>query len=406
MMETGKNGGAAGLCVAGARIVTPGRDLGIGCVRAVGGRIVAAGADVRPAAGDEIVEADGLSLLPGFVDIHSHGRSGYDFCDATDEAFDAIGRDKPKDGVTSFLATGLTRPEEELAEICRAAVRYSERGGGAACLGVHLEGPFFNREMAGAQNPDYLMKPDARMVMRLNAIAPVKKVSLAPELEGAEDCIRELAAAGIVPSGGHSSADYATFERARAAGMTHLTHFCNAMMPIHHLRPTMVTGGLLADDVFAEIITDGVHLSDPMIRLIAKAKGPDRLMVVSDAMCAAGCPDGMYELGGLRVRVADGCARLADVPYDPKSVVSNVAGSVALFCDCFRRFAKVTGWPLHEAVKAAGFNQLRSLGIFDRGEIAPGQIADFVLLDGDLKPQMTILAGRERIVQANCVNCS
>jgi N-acetylglucosamine-6-phosphate deacetylase len=379
-----------GLYIDRAHAITPGKDLGVVGVRVDDGRIVAVGKDVRPAAGNRIVDADGLTLLPGFVDIHSHGRSGCDFCDATDAAFDTIGRDKLKDGVTGFLATGLTRPEEELAELCRCAERYKARGEGATCLGVHLEGPFFNAEMAGAQNPAYLMKPDAALVKRLHAISPVRKVSLAPELEGAEACIRELAAAGIVASGGHSAADFATFERARLAGMTHLTHFCNAMIPIHHLRPSMVTGGLLADDVFVEIITDGVHLSDPMIQLVARAKGPDRVMVITDAMCAAGCPDGIYSLGGLRVNVANGRATLADVPYDPKAVVSNVAGSVALFCDCFRRFVRVTGWPLEEAVKAAGYNQCRSLGIMDRGEIAPGQIADLVLLDEDLVPRETI----------------
>ena len=378
------------IAIAGARVVTPGRDLGVACVRIEDGRIVAVGADVRPVSGDEIIEADGLTLLPGFVDIHSHGRSGRDFCDATDEAFDVIGRGKLHDGVTGFLATGLTRPEENLAELCRAAERYKARGAGAACLGVHLEGPFFNADMAGAQNPAYLKDPDAAFVKRLNAISPVKKVSLAPELDGAEECIRELSAAGIVTSGGHSAADYDTFERARAAGMTHLTHFCNAMMPIHHLRPTMVTGGLLADDVFVEIITDGVHLSDPMIKLIARAKGPGRVMIITDAMCAAGEPDGMYSLGGLRVKVEKGRATLADVPYDPKAVVSNVAGSVALFDDCFRRFVRVTGWPLHEAIKAAGYNQLRSLGIADRGEVVFGQIADLVLVDGDLVPRIAI----------------
>ncbi len=384
-----------GLCIKNAHAVTPGKDLGVVGVRVEDGRILAVGREVRPAAGDRIVDADGLTLLPGFVDIHSHGRSGCDFCDAIDAAFETIGRDKLKDGVTGFLATGLTRPEEELAELCRCAERYKARGEGATCLGVHLEGPFFNAEMAGAQNPAYLMKPDAALVKRLHAISPVRKVSLAPELEGAEACIRELAAAGIVASGGHSAADYATFERARLAGMTHLTHFCNAMIPIHHLRPSMVTGGLLADDVFVEIITDGVHLSDPMIKLIARAKGPDRVMVITDAMCAAGCPDGTYSLGGLRVNVANGKATLADVPYDPKAVVSNVAGSVALFCDCFRRFVRVTGWPLEEAVKAAGYNQCRSLGITDCGEIAPGQVADLVLLDEDLVPRQTIAGGRE-----------
>ena len=387
------------MIVRGARVVTPGRDLGVADVRIENGMIAWVGSNVPTKECGCVIDADGLTLLPGFVDIHSHGRGGADFCDATDAAFDRIGRGKLEDGVTGFLATGLTRTEEDLAAMCRAAERYTRRCAageiqGATCLGVHLEGPFFNAEMAGAQNPAYLKKPDAAMVKHLNAISLVRKVSLAPELEGAEECIRELAAAGIVTSGGHSSADYETFERARKAGMTHLTHFCNAMMPIHHLRPTMVTGGLLADDVMVEIITDGVHLSDPMIKLIAKAKGPDRVMIITDAMCAAGEPDGLYSLGGLRVKVEKGRATLADVPYDPKAIVSNVAGSVALFPDCFRRFVRVTGWSLYEAIKAAGYNQLRSLCIADRGEIAAGQIADLILVDDSLAPRMTIVGGR------------
>ena len=175
--------------------------------------------------------------------------------------------------------------------------------------------------------------------------------------------------------------------------MTHLTHFCNAMMPIHHLRPSMVTGGLLADDVYVEMICDGVHLSDPMIRLIAKAKGPDRMMLITDSMSAAGCPDGIYSLGGLRVRVADGCARLADVPYDPKAVVSNVAGSVARFDACFRRYVRVTGLPLAEAIKAAGWNQCQSLGLPDRGKVGAGFVADLVVLDADLRPVAAYVNG-------------
>ena len=210
-----------GLVIESAHVITPGQDLGVVNVRVEEERIAGVGPDVRPTSADRAIEADGLTLLPGFVDIHSHGRSGCDFCDATDEAFATIGRDNLKDGVTGFLATGLTRPEENLAELCRCAERYKTKGEGATCLGVHLEGPFFNADMAGAQNPAYLKRPDAAMVKRLHAISPVKKVSLAPELEGAEDCIRELTAAGIVASGGHSAADYATFERARAAGMTH-----------------------------------------------------------------------------------------------------------------------------------------------------------------------------------------
>ena len=394
------------LAICGAHVVTPGRNLGVMTLRIGGDRIAALGG--AACAGDEVIDAEGLIAFPGFVDIHSHGRGGADFCDATDAAFETIGRGKLADGVTGFLATGLTRPEEDLAELCRCVERYKEGNrrivessnrrmeAGATCLGVHLEGPFFNGEMAGAQNPAYLMKPDAAMVKRLDAISKVVKVSLAPELEGAEDFIREMASAGIVTSGGHSAADYDTFERARKAGMTHLTHFCNAMMPIHHLRPSMVTGGMLADDVFTELITDGVHLTDPMIRLIVKAKGPDRVMVITDAMCAAGEPDGIYSLGGLRVKVEKGKATLADVPYDPKAVVSNVAGSVALYPQCFKRYVAATGLPLEEAVKATSYNQCVSLGIPDRGEIAPGKIADIVLVDKDLNPQMTIVNGEIR----------
>lgn len=383
------------MIIHGARVVTPGRDLGIVDVVIENDRIAGIGstADCQLPATDTL-DATGLTLLPGFVDIHSHGRGGADFCDATDAALDRIGCGKLQDGVTSFLATGLTRPEADLAELCRCAERYKARGNGATCLGVHLEGPFFNPAMAGAQNPAYLRDPDADFVLRLNAISRIRKVSLAPELPGAFGCIRELARRGIVVSLGHSDADYATFERARALGATHLTHFCNAMMPIHHLRPSMATGGLLADDVYAEIITDGVHLSDPMIRLIAKAKGAGRLMLITDAMCAAGEPDGIYSLGGLRVRVEKGRATLADVPYDPNAVVSNVAGSVALFPQCIRRFVRVTGWPLEEAIKAAGYNQLRSLGIVDRGEVKAGQIADLVLVDDAFDPMTTIVGGR------------
>ena len=384
------------LTIRNAHVVTPGKDLGVTTIRIEGDCIAAVGDDA-PASG-ETIDAEGLVALPGFVDIHSHGRGGADFCDLTDEAFETIGRGKLADGVTGFLATGLTRPESELAELCRCVERYKKLSTSnsqlSTCLGVHLEGPFFNGEMAGAQNPDYLMKPDAAMVTRLNAISKVVKVSLAPELEGAEDCIRELVAAGIVVSGGHSAADYDTFERARKAGMTHLTHFCNAMMPIHHLRPSMVTGGMLADDVYAEIITDGVHLSDPMIRLIVRAKGADKLMIITDAMCAAGEPDGIYSLGGLRVKVEKGKATLADVPYDSKAVVSNVAGSVALYPQCFKRYVAASGLPFEEAVKAAGYNQLRSLGIVDRGEIAPGKIADLVLVDENLDPVKTIVGGK------------
>jgi len=357
-------------------------------LRLEGGRIAEIGG--RPAAGDTVLDVGGLTALPGFVDIHTHGRSGYDYSDATDEAFDAMGRDRLRDGVTGFLATGLTMPEETLAEMCRCAVRYAKKGEGATCLGVHLEGPFFNPACAGAQNPDYLKKPDIGFVERLNAIFPVRKVSFAPELEGSIDFIRALVARGIVASGGHSAADYDCFQAAYAAGMTHGTHFCNVVTPLHHLRPGFVGGGMLAKDFFVEMICDGVHLTDPMIEILVRMKGADRTMVITDSIRAGGMSDGEFSIGGLPVVVAGGCARLKTTDGS----VGAVAGSTSVYYTCFQRYARVSGLPLEEAVKAAGYNQCRSLGIMDRGEIAVGQVADVVLVDAALKPLKTIVSGR------------
>ena len=205
------------LLIENVRVVTPGKpDVEGASIYCENDRIDRIGSVAGAA--DERFDASGLIALPGFIDIHSHGRSGADFCDATDEAFEKIGHDKLMDGVTGFLATGLTRPEEDLAELCRCAERYKSRSQHShslsTCLGVHLEGPFFNGEMAGAQNPAFLKNPDAAFVKRLHAISPVKKVSLAPELDGAEACIRELSAAGIVSSGGHSMAARARSKQA------------------------------------------------------------------------------------------------------------------------------------------------------------------------------------------------
>ena len=387
------------LTIRGARVVTPGRDLGVATIRFEQGRIAAVlrpDADGVPAvhAADEI-DASGLTALPGFVDIHSHGRSGYDFCDATDEAFEVMGRDRLQDGVTSFLATGLTRPEEDLAELCRCAERYKQKmakkggGVGATCLGVHLEGPFFAADCAGAQNPAYLCNPDIAMVDRLHAISPVLKVSFSPELPGSEEFTRALVKRGIVASLGHSSADWDCFQRMRAAGLTHITHFCNVVTPLHHLRPGVVGGGLLADDVYVEMICDGIHLMDPMIDIIARLKGPDRMMIITDSMRAAGCPDGDYSLGGLPVVVTGGCARVRNADGS----IGPIAGSTTLYYKGLQRLVRVTGLPLSEAVKATAYNQCRSLGIRDRGEIAVGQAGDVVLVDDELKPVKTIVGG-------------
>ncbi|MBQ7649625.1 MAG: N-acetylglucosamine-6-phosphate deacetylase, partial [Victivallales bacterium] len=293
---------------------------------------------------DNVIDGRGLIAVPGFIDIHSHGRSNYDFCDKSDKAFATIGRDKLKDGVTGFLATSLTVSEDDLRTFCRHANKYKKNiNDGATLLGIHLEGPFFNPKCAGAQNPAFLQQPRIGLVDELNAIFPVKKVSYSPELPGALDFTMKLVKRGIMPSGGHTEADYECFERHRAAGMKHLTHFCNVMTPVHHLRFGMVGAGLMDGDVYVEMICDGVHLCDQMIQMIAKLKGAKRMMLITDSMRAAGMPDGDYSLGGLPVIVKDGCARLT---------TGAVAGSTLLYVNGFKRLVRLTGLPLSEAVRA------------------------------------------------------
>ena len=367
------------------RIVSPGVDIPEGNLLIEDDRIAAVG-EIPNCEADKIIAGEGLIAAPGFIDIHTHGRSGYDFCDGSPEAFAAVGRSKLRDGVTGFLATSLSVSDRELRQFCRQAERYKrEMTDGATLLGVHLEGPFFNPKCAGAQNPAFLKAPDIKLVDELNAVTPVKKVTFSPELPGGEAFTAALAERGIMPSGGHTEADYECYTRCRKFGMKHLTHFCNVMTPVHHLRFGMVGGGLMDDDVYVEMICDGVHLCDEMIRMIARLKGPGKMMLITDSMRATAMPDGDYTLGGLPVVVENGCARLT---------TGAVAGSTLRYFEGFRRLVRLTGLPLCEAIRATGLNQAESLGLGKRGRLEKDFIADIVMLNDDLDVAMTICGGR------------
>lgn len=371
------------------RIISPDVDIARGYVIVEKDTITAVGMGDAPQFDGEILDLDGKNLLPGFIDIHCHGRSGYDFCDQESEAFTVIGRDKLKDGVTSFLATTLTLPEEDLVQVCRNAVEYHKNvKDGANLLGLHLEGPFFNPPCAGAQNPAYLKPLDIGLIDRLNTIFPVKKVSFSPELPGSPQFTAELTQRQIMASGGHTQATEEEFEACRLAGMKHLTHFCNVMTPLHHLRFGLVGAGLLNDDVALEMICDGIHLGEKMLRLIAKNKPAEKMMIITDAMRASGMPDGDYSLGGLPVLVKNGKATLSDGV--------TVAGSTLRYYEGLKHLVKVTGLPLAQAVKAAGSNQARTLDLGKRGEIRVGYLADIAVLDENFTPSMTICGGEIR----------
>jgi len=350
-------------------------------------RIFAEG-DTLPSA-DRVIDVSGAMTLPGFIDVHCHGKSGVDFCDASDEAIETIGIDKLKEGVTSYLPTTLTLPEDLLVRALRTAANYVSKGvKGCKLPGVHLEGPFINPKCLGAQNPDYVREPDIEMVRRLNRIYPVKKVSYAVEMPHGAEFAAELIAEGIQPSCAHSGAKYSDFMAAYRHGLHALTHFCNQMTPLHHRDIGLVGAGLLHQDVYIEMICDKLHLCPDMIELVFSQKDLDHILLITDAMRAAGMPDGESSLGGLPVIVKDGAARLA----------SNgaLAGSTLQICDALRNVYEITGLPLERLVRTTSWNQARSLGLEKVGLLKPGYAADIVILDDRFKVRKTFVNGELR----------
>ena len=350
-------------------------------------RIYAEG-DALPAA-DQVIDVCGAMTMPGFIDVHCHGKSGVDFCDATDEAMETIGIDKLKEGVTSYLPTTLTLPEDLLARSLQTAANYTKKGvKGCKLPGVHLEGPFINPKCLGAQNPEYVREPDIEMVKRLNAIYPVKKVSYAVEMPRGAEFAAELISAGILPSCVHSAAKYADFKKAYDHGLNSLTHFCNQMTPLHHRDIGLVGAGLLHQEVYIEMICDKLHLCPDMIKLVFSLKDLNHIQLITDAMRAAGMPDGESSLGGLPVIVKDGAARLA----------SNgaLAGSTLQICDALRNVYEITGLPLEQLVKTTSFNQAQALGLEKVGKLAPGYCADIVILNDKFKVSSAFVDGELR----------
>lgn len=369
-----------------AHIISPGVDIENGAVLVEDSKfaqVYVAGAEL-PAA-DETIDAGGKMLMPGFIDIHSHGAGGSDTCDGTVDALNKIAACKVKEGVTTYLATTLTLGYDTLEKVMHAVADYNKNPASIKIPGVHLEGPFVNQKMIGAQNPKYLRLPDYDAIAKLNAIAPVKVITMAPEIEGALDFIAKANALGIRCSAGHSAAKYSEFKLAKAAGLAHLTHYCNQMSPLHHREIGLVGAGMLDSTIKVEIICDKVHLCPDMLAVAFKVVGPERLMMITDSLACSGLPDGPSQLGGLPIMVKNGEARLMS---------GNLAGSTLNYSIGVKNIREITGLPLCEIVKATSWNQAQSLGYNDLGKIEPGFTADFVLLGYDYIVTNTFVNGK------------
>lgn len=372
--------------ITNAHIISPDVEIADGSIEIDGSQVAAlheAGADLPEA--DQTIDAGGRYVMPGFIDIHAHGADGKDVCDNEVESIRHIARAKLGEGVTTWLPTTLTQPQDLLEEISGKCAEYMQNQEFAKTPGMHVEGPFINKANAGAQNPQFVRKPDFSELKRMHDIAPVSVFSIAPDMEGACECISEAKAIGISASCAHTSSSSAQVMAAKEAGLTHLTHFGNAMTGLHHREIGVVGTGLLDPDLKIELICDGIHLCPDFLKLVFTLKPIEQLIMITDSMCGSWIGEGEVQLGGLPVIVKDGQARLKEG--------GALAGSVLLYNDGVRLVAELTGMPLHQLVKATSWNQAQSLGLDGVGKIEPGFCADLVILDKDFKVHKTLVDG-------------
>ena len=377
------------LIISNAHIISPDVDISAGSVEVESGKIKAVyeAAATLPEA-DKIIDAGGRYVMPGFIDIHAHGADGKDVCDNDVESIRHIAKRKLGEGVTTWLPTTLTQPQHVLEEIAGKCAQYMDRQEYSKTPGLHVEGPYINRMNAGAQNPQFVREPNWNELRRIHETAAVAVVSIAPDVAGAYDCIHQAKNAGITCSAAHSSATHEQMMLAKNAGLTHMTHFGNAMSGLHHREIGMVGSGLLDADLKMELICDGIHLCPDFLKLMFSLRPIDQLMLITDSMSGSWIGSGEVQLGGLDVIVEGGQARLKGSDA--------LAGSVLLFNDGLRNVFEWTGLPLSELVKATSWNQAQSLGWKELGKIEAGYCADITMLNEDFSVWKTLVDGEER----------
>ncbi len=336
--------------------------------------------------GVEIIDAEGGYVAPGLIDLHIHGYLGKDVCDGEEESIRTIAGGIVANGVTGFLPTTMTvdmKVIRRALEVCRELKEESRTWQGSAILGVHAEGPFISESKKGAQDPKYILKPDAEFVKEYADI--IKIITLAPE-EDTEGfgAIREIVRdTDVLVSMGHTSSDYNTAVKGVEAGVGHATHLFNAMTPLAHRAPGVV-GAALTTDVTCELIVDGFHVDTALYDMLYKVKGR-KLCFITDCLPAGGLPYGEYTLGGAKIVYRDIVCRLED---------GTVAGSVLHLNRGVWNVYKNSSIPLHECVNGATLNPATAIGIADRkGSLEVGKDADIIITDAEFEVKKTIIAG-------------
>ena len=330
------------------------------------------------------------TVVAGFIDEHIHGANGADAMDGSVSALKTISDCLVKEGTTGFLATTMTQSKENIVKALSAVKTAIEEGGfaGAQVLGVHLEGPFISLKHVGAQPIEYVEKPSVERFDEYNAAAGgnIKIITLAPEVEGGLELVKHLAKHGVVASIGHTDAKYNDVAAAVNAGATNITHTFNAQTGVHHREIGVAGSALLLDEVNAEMICDTIHISVPAIMLTIKNKPHDKFTLITDSMRAKGLPDGESELGGQKVFVKNGEARLID---------GTLAGSVLKMNVAVKNLVEKCGVPFTDAIDFATVNPAKNIGVFDKlGTIEVGKKANLTVLDDDFNVLYTVVNGK------------
>lgn len=335
-------------------------------VRIQEGAVEAVGADLTALPGEEVLDLQGDYLLPGFVDVHIHGYKAHDTMEG-EASIRAMSRDLYEQGVAAFLPTTMSAsPAETLQAVTGTrAVMASPEKRGAKVLGVHMEAPFLNREKAGAQRKCYFCDPtmEAMLTFTGGTLEGVRMITLAPERDGAEAFTRAMKEAGVVVSLGHTTASAELTHQAADWGASQVTHTFNAQTPLGHRGPGVPGAALVDDRYYCQFIADGVHLHEDTVRLLIRAKGADKAVAITDAMEAAGVPEGRYALGGYRVEVKNGEARLMN---------GTLAGSVLTLRKALENLIHRFGIAPEDAVRMCTQTPAESIGEPLAGRITPG----------------------------------
>jgi len=349
------------------------------------GKIAAIG-EVKTKAGEEFINCQGLTLLPGFIDLHTHGALGHEIIGIDEAGLQKISLFYARHGVTGFLASPWTAPRQAITDSLNVIRNVMGHEQGARILGAHMEGPWLNTVFCGAQDKTLIRTAEREEALSHLDSGIVKLVAVAPEVEGNRWLIEECARRGITIAAGHTNATYAEMQQAVSLGVRQVTHCFNAMRPLNHREPGVVGAAMTMNEIKCELIADNIHVNPVVMKLLLDVKGPEGVILISDSISAAGMPDGAYTFEGMPVTVVNGAACLTD---------GTLAGSTLTMERALANFAQATRRPLAELVPCSSTNAAKAIHLDNtKGRIAIGYDADLILVDQNLHVKLTMVGGK------------